>query len=151
MGLGNYDGDGVGTVDQLVASGVPNSFSLFMCPAYRDVSGSLGQLNFATIDELRSSPFAEKNTSFGWVDVPEGVNAPWYVVSLVQVSVQTDSLNSKQQLITKVYGGTTNVPNPGGCAYNSIMDSGTCTIQLSLFEMVVTAWVLQLGLGIYHK
>ena len=131
MGLGyntGQAGSSAGTMNQLTSNGIPDSFGLFMCPAYPGASGTgpdgaqsgtaLGEIEFDTVDNLMHNALA--NASFGWIKVwPQiQVGGPWYAVSLVKVSV-TDSLNTSKQY------GSTNIENLQSSDCNSIMDSGT--------------------------
>ena len=144
MGLGyNVAGSPAGTMNQLTSNGVPDSFGLFMCPAFQGASGTgpdgaqsgtaLGEIEWDTVDNLMNNPLAKAaKDSFGWIKVfpqnvytesNEGNVGPWYAVSLVKVSV-TDSLDT-----SKLYGSA-NIQNlqllesSGFSNYNSIFDCG---------------------------
>ena len=90
MGLGyNIDGTKTSSMDQLSAHGVPNSFGLYMCPAYAynggasgtgpgaDKATALGQLSLDTVESLTNSSLvgstATNSSAFTWIKVFSGV------------------------------------------------------------------------------
>ena len=133
MGLGynvpDQPGSPAGTMNQLTSNGIPDSFGIFLCPAYPGASGTgpngaqrgtaLGEIEWDTVDNLMNNPLSKASKdSFGWIKVwPQNVpivvnpsgptvvtllpSGPWYAVSLRKVSV-TDSHTSVQLSSTNI-------------------------------------------------